>query len=223
MTKIRVGQMVRYKADEPPYGHKRPRRGDIGTVCQMNIARTRAQLKGITKGALWCDADALEVISETDPFDKEPEALPEAKPERFEPAMKQERIVLPKAEPKPAPDVSDKIAPGSKMPEELAWPTLDGDPLKIEESVLVQAGGTRGGRPQMRTGHLIGCCMRKGRQCAIVSIGSAFKAVPIEEIALAPDQRLVMSKSIRAKLENFADGLTPEQRKQMLAIMRGLA
>ena len=226
MTTIRVGQAVRYIAKEPPRNHDRPRRGDIGHVSQMNADKTRAQLGGLgIKGAIWVDVDALEVVSEKDPFAEKREQLPETKQTKFVAAPKPERVVLPSAEHKaePAPVACGEFAPCSQMPEELAWPALDGVPLAIGDPVLVPHGGGRGGRDQLRTGHVIGCCVKGNEQCAIVSIGSSFRAFPITGLIKVPEQRLLMSHSIRSKLEAFADGLTPEQRKHMLAIMRGMA
>lgn len=230
MSNIRVGQAVRYIAKEPPLHHDRPRRGDIGHVSQMNADKTRAQLGGLgVKGAIWVDVDALEVVSEKDPFAEKREQLPETKPAKFVAAPKPERVVLPSVEPKrdpePAPDpvACGEFAPCSQMPEELAWPALDGVPLEIGDPVLVPHGGGRGGRDQLRTGHVIGCCVKGSEQCAIVSIGSSFRAFPITGLIKVPETRLLMSHTIRSKLEAFADGLTPEQRKHMLAIMRGMA
>ena len=92
MTTIRVCQAVRYIAKEPPKGHDRPRRGDIGHVSQMNADKTRAQLGGLgIKGAIWVDVDALEGRERERPVcgkartiagDEADEVRPAPKPER---------------------------------------------------------------------------------------------------------------------------------------------
>lgn len=242
---IAKGAIVRYVAKMPPDGIGISR-GTITRCSNVSKDGSRAQVsRGHGKAPIWVDVKELELLSKSDPFEAPHEPLPEAKPERFEPEKPMGgRVVLPK-QPKAAESPQDRAEPpkaqkaepmpegapakpqaafgafeaGSKMPDGLAWPAIGGEPIPIGTRVSIEIGGTQGGSGQLRTARVTGCSVRNGEQCAVLELGSTFRAMPISKLMPAVGRE--MSLDMRRDIIKFAASLPSDKAAELMRIIGG--
>ena len=225
-AEIQVGCLVRYIAKEPPRNCVYPRRGDLAKVGQISLDRKKVWLiwgRGKGRKPIWVPFDSVEYVSsKLDLLD----TVAYNDPPSVKEQIKRTSRKAPTAKPKKAFSAAKPTGSGTfkgcaEFPDGLKWPELDGRPIDLNEPVRFTMNYAENPKDVNRSGNVIGVCVRGDVPCVVIQYGRAFKAVPIANLERYVPLKPKIAVSTRKKLEDFADGLTAEQKKALYAIIDG--